>query len=616
MVRTTIACSRCRQQPIPHASRSRQQRHSIDVISPDDGSRTDEYNDQLHTRLAVSDCILDPALVLRAGTIFKDKFPEVPFLHMSTFRKLVKSVGRHGGNSGPSPAPSSAGFGRAAGLCAALLAITLPFTDPQASRIQYVNIAKETISLDESMDIYTVQTLIILAIHEWGNGKPRQAWIYSGMAIRSMQLISPMADSDKCTELQQEIYNRTFWSCFVLDRLIFCGKPQPPALPLASVDTHWPSRETDYAFGLSGVKWYPNKTVGIQSTSVVEYVDGYFSLLVQGVDIWAEILRWIVSGGRRHPDVVTARETPWSERSHWWRMYQRLDSWRQRHGSRIRFPDVGVDGHVSLRGGDGEAFVYINLIYHVSILFLCREYIPFLPTPASRPSGPVDPPLLDEPAPIGWWENRASELFFASSNITSLLHQLKEEGTPLITPFAGFCAFSAATMNIYVACFPQMNLGRSQGREADAGRDLAYLDEFQERWPMGAGWWATIQRTKDLIQRASVDWSGFEGKTRADFVNLETSIHDCTGLSPKNDEHCPENDRAPTESVNDQVTLRLQEPSQSNIASSQSLSNPQAMPDWHELWSLWGDHNLAPFGVEGSSYEYSLAFQDGNMSLN
>jgi hypothetical protein len=215
------------------------------------------------------------------------------------------------------------------------------------------------------MDIYTVQALIVLAIYEWGNGKPRQAWTYSGMAIRSMQLISSMADSEKSTELQQEIYNRTFWSCFVLDRLIFCGKPQPPALPLALIDIHWPSKETDYAFGLSGVKSYPNESVGMQFASAVECIDSYFALLTRGFDIWAEILKWIVSGGRRHPDVVTARETPWSERSHWRRMYERLDIWRKRHGSRIRFPDVDVDGHVSLRRGHGEAFVYINLIYYV-----------------------------------------------------------------------------------------------------------------------------------------------------------------------------------------------------------------------------------------------------------
>jgi hypothetical protein len=168
-------------------------------------------------------------------------------------------------------------------------------------------------------------------------------------------------------------------------------------------------------------------------------------------------------------------------------------------------------------------------------------------------------------------------------------------------------------MNIYVAFFPEMNLGRSRGREADVERDLAYLDKFQERWPMGAGWWATIQRTKDLYQRASVDRSGFEGKTRADFVNLETSIHDCTGSSPKDDEHFPGNTIIPAESVNHHVAP---ESTQSNITSSQPLANSQVIPDWHELWSLWGDHNLAPFGVEGSSYEYSFEFQDGNMTVS
>ena len=76
-----------------------------------------------------------------------------------------------------------------------------------------------------------------------------------------------------------------------------------------------------------------------------------------------------------------------------------------------------------------------------SILFLGREYIPFLPTPDSVPKGPVDPPLLEAMAPEGWWAERADQLFNAAGQITSLIEELEALGSPLVTPFTGFGVF-------------------------------------------------------------------------------------------------------------------------------------------------------------------------------
>lgn len=162
-----------------------------------------------------------------------------------------------------------------------------------------------------------------------------------------------------------------------------------------------------------------------------------------------------------------------------------------------------------------------------------------------------------------------------------------------------------------------MNLGRSRGRETDFELDLAYLDEFQARWPMGAGWWATIERIRDLYQRASADRSRYVGKTRADFQHLETSVHDCTGASPgDNDEsamlgHHGHSAQVHRRSDDPQAAISLQQATQTRSLNDTSLQASQVIPDWNELWSLWGDTQLAAFGVEGSSYEYSFDLQDG-----
>ena len=255
-----------------------------------------------------------------------------------------------------------------------------------------------------------------------------------------------------------------------------------------------------------------------------------------------------------------------------------------------------------------------------SILFLCREYIPFLPNSHSRPSGPVDPPLLEEQAPSEWWGDQANELFSASSNITAILSELRREGAPLFTPFAGFCAFSAATMNTYVASFPQMNLGRSEGRGADFDSDLRYLDEFRTRWSMGAGWWATIQRIRDLYQRESSDRSRYDGKTRSNFMEFETSVHDFTGASPVlsggSDIVGYREISRPNHLISDddQASESLQQFSSVQGLNGASHDASQNIPDWNELWALWGDPELTESDVRDSSYDYSFFSPHGDMT--
>jgi hypothetical protein len=126
-----------------------------------------------------------------------------------------------------------------------------------------------------------------------------------------------------------------------------------------------------------------------------------------------------------------------------------------------------------------------------STIMLHREYFPFLPTPASVPRGPVDQPTLEAEAPEGWWDESASVLFGAAEQIAKLLHDASDCGSEMLIPFVGFCAFSAAYMNLYAFLFPQMNLGRSSDAETHLKYCLAYLEKFRHVWKLGESWVST-----------------------------------------------------------------------------------------------------------------------------
>lgn len=184
------------------------------------------------------------------------------------------------------------------------------------------------------------------------------------MAIRSVQLLNALPKPRDTTELQGEIRNRTFWACFVMDRLVFCGKPQPLALPLPSVEVHWPVGQRDFAFGQISSRSYPKNehATDVDHTGFSD-LDRVYSLIVQGYDIWSKILQWVAGGGRRRPYVRQQIEAPWARGSIWLSLYDELQEWRERQDTSIRFPDTALEVHASL--GQAHSFAYLNMIYHL-----------------------------------------------------------------------------------------------------------------------------------------------------------------------------------------------------------------------------------------------------------
>jgi len=222
---------------------------------------------------------------------------------------------------------------------------------------------------------------------------------------------------------------------------------------------------------------------------------------------------------------------------------------------------------------------------------------------------------------VSWWEDRARDLFNAAECIARILHELDEMDCPLLTPFPGFCAFSAANMNLYCAAFPRMNLGRSPSAAVLAELNLSYLDRFRQIWKMGNGWWKTLKYTKALYHLASIDHSRFQCKTRADFKALEASIHDYSGLSPPPEDLSKETgDDTPIDTnaeadleadtgLQNFVSVAVQHQSQSFSSSlgKDHEGDGQHVP-WAEFWpasSIWDEYQFSNVSMGGDLYDYN-----------
>lgn len=125
-----------------------------------------------------------------------------------------------------------------------------------------------------------------------------------------------------------------------------------------------------------------------------------------------------------------------------------------------------------------------------SIMVLYREYLPFVPEPFINMAGPTEPPLLIKQAPGNWWANHTTTLFDASAQVTAIFSELADADIAILSPIIGYCAFTAASMNLYLAAFPWVDPASSQKIDAAAlsQKNLDWLRNFARVCPLGRHW--------------------------------------------------------------------------------------------------------------------------------
>ncbi|KAM5349161.1 hypothetical protein ACJ41O_008984 [Fusarium nematophilum] len=486
-------------------------------------------------------------VILKALNIFTAKFPELRILQPSAFIKEYQS--RRSKESKI--------------LLATILAITRKqssicngdWLHPLRNSDCYASYAWSILSdlILQPPNVQVVQGLLILTLYEWGVREFHKAWMHCGMAIRIMQSlyssrIAPhsldISQNPEVDEISAVVESRTYWACFIMDCTINSGTYNPRMLPLSEMQklkVPRPPSFVEFAFGSDGVPLSHSSMIGQRDPPGNLDLAQSFETIVLGFDIYAQAMAFVFNNGRCAPGMCSPENCPWMPRSPWADCLRRLQDWRISQHHRLHYPRYSVAVHMTL--GHGESFIYLNMLYYLSVIMLHREYFPFLPTAESTPNGPIHPPLLEAEAPPGWWEDSARDLFGAAEQIASLLHEASECGIPLMTPFSGFCAFTACFLNLYIFRFPKMNLGRSSRAEQLMDWGLEYLEEFQNAWELAGGWIKTIQNASLLYKRATEDSGRYQGRSRADFETLHQSIHEYR-IVDRSDQHLQQIHRA------------------------------------------------------------------------
>ncbi|KAM5376806.1 hypothetical protein ACJZ2D_005429 [Fusarium nematophilum] len=194
-------------------------------------------------------------------------------------------------------------------LVLAVLASALRFSDHDyfRGRIQqtmesyakeaWLLVVKEYMMGTSAPKVEVVQAAGILAVIEFAAGRAGLAWLKAGTAIRFAQDLG-LADepSPLLSIVDQEEQRRVFWSVFLLDRVIACGKRYPTTISERDCHVRLPSSEHHFREGLHQKTATLGHLLGQDAAGTTQYGCGGFALTIFVASVLGRCLQYAILG--------------------------------------------------------------------------------------------------------------------------------------------------------------------------------------------------------------------------------------------------------------------------------------------------------------------------------
>lgn len=447
----------------------------------------------------VDEDVLDPKLLTRSVwddiyKLFKAHYSaEMPFLHPPTFRKRIFQISnpREPGASNPNDRDARLLFLGVLTLTArfhpALVAHHSPKTTPGSSNplaaSEYYShaLAAAFGPSSESLTrptLETVQALLMLGLYEWSQSRGLQAWVYIGIALRLAQSMglafeddadrmSPRKAQRRSSEenyaIEKECRRRTFWSCFIMDRMLSSGKFRPTMIDVKTLRVRLPCSDDQFMFGGNQVKtgFLIEQRLGHDSPSESEAAgfsdEGVENRFIRLVEIFGRFSIYSHAGGRR-----TEKYPPWDERTEFYQLRRDLEHFHRSLPSKLTYTQANLAAHIEM-ATTAATYASLHTLYFLCLIMLHREYIPFIPLRCEGPQGPLDEPTFPKDrfnVPEGFWEVSAETIFSAAKDLVDIVRTYQERGALPESPLVGFCVWQAAFVSLYAVHFPHMDVHR------------------------------------------------------------------------------------------------------------------------------------------------------------
>jgi hypothetical protein len=144
-----------------------------------------------------------------------------------------------------------------------------------------------------------------------GPSRHGSAWVKIGLSVRIAQDLRLMMDvNDTLSFADQEECRRTFWSVYLLDRLVSCGRARPPAILDACCQLQLPCKDAIWRAG----QWEQTPTLDQISSRQLFYgsQQGSFAMVVLMSYVLSRCAQYMLQWYN-----IRTRDPPWDPSSDW-----------------------------------------------------------------------------------------------------------------------------------------------------------------------------------------------------------------------------------------------------------------------------------------------------------
>ncbi|KAL4738926.1 hypothetical protein BDV11DRAFT_215602 [Aspergillus similis] len=204
-------------------------------------------------------------------------------------------------------------------------------TSEAYGREAWLSVLTDHLTVEDNMGVHIVQTVNMLAVIDYTAGRINSGWLKIGLAARISQGLGLMKEPDAwLPAAEQEERRRAFWSVYLLDKLISCGRSRP--LVILDQDCHLqlPCDERTFRQGETK-KTYTLHQLLNWNTEISESPSP-FALVILLASIFGRCTRHVYAS--RHTDEIP----PWDTKSE----YSAINS------SLLLFESYAKSGHASV----------------------------------------------------------------------------------------------------------------------------------------------------------------------------------------------------------------------------------------------------------------------------
>lgn len=217
--------------------------------------------------------------------------------------------------------------------------------------------------------VYTIQAYLVLAVRELVSWTNHKAWVYAGTAIRMAQALRIGLEFDqRHSPRQKEIRRRTFWSCFIVDRLISYSYNQSFTIDKLSVRVQLPCPENAFAF--EEIYLGPSLESIVLGTNQLSRL-GVTPFYIKMVQLWGDMASLHLSGGRRR-----SKHAPTDPAGELYQNKKAIEDFASSLPPRLQWSAANYKLHQST--GQSQAFVNLNILLEHSRCLMHQEYLPQL----------------------------------------------------------------------------------------------------------------------------------------------------------------------------------------------------------------------------------------------